>query len=482
MTPSFPASMHAFWSRFVVALVLCVSLSAGGIAGAYWFANDKWNAVTVAPISPDAFSKTQKGKPANFLIIGSDTRAFAKSASDQQHFGSPNVETGQRSDTIMIAHIDPRTNTGMVVSFPRDLMVDIPGLGRSRINAAFNYGPQRIIETLKQNFNIPIHHYLEVDFAGFQDLVNAVGSVPIYFTTPARDTYTGLQILLPGCYHLNGADALAYVRSRHYQYKNSTADSWHEDPFSDLGRIQRQQYFIRSLAQVAITTAAHQPLKANNILDKAFASLTRDKGLALSDMSGLAATLRNADPAVVKMMTIPTTVNSDNATLSLDPAKAEPVLQQLRSFTSPKSTTATVPKDVVPNQVTVKVLNGSGVRGKAATTLTALGAAGFQPLTPPADADRSDYATTEVRYATGALHKAQLVAAYLGTGNLVAGGNVVGSDVTVVLGRDFQQVSTPTTVPPSTTPQVTTATVPATGPRANPGQVAGTKVQPLVGC
>jgi LCP family protein required for cell wall assembly len=476
--------MNLFVSRFLTALVLCIVLTAGGIAGAYWFANDKWDAVTNARIADNVFSKVEKGKPANFLIIGSDTRAFVKSEQDKEHFGTGEEEAGQRSDTMMVAHIDPDTNKGMLVSFPRDLVVDIPGVGKSRINAAFNYGPQKVIETLKQNFDIPIHHYLEIDFAGFRDLVDAVGGVPIYFTTPAQDTYTGLHIQWPGCYKMNGGDALAYVRSRHYEYKETSTDSWHEDPYSDLGRIQRQQYFIRSLAEVAINTAARQPLKANNILNKAFASITKDRKLGLSDVNGLARTLRETDPGVVQMLTIPTKPYGDNARLLLDDEKAAPVLAELRSFGTTSTTPATVPANVKPAEVSVKVLNGSGKSGAARATLEALAAQGFQRVDPPADADRSDYAQTEVRYAGGQKTKAQLVLAYLGgAGKLVPGGNVVGSDVTVVLGKDFAQVTPPTTAPVTTTTTgPTVQTTSATGPVPNPGLTPGMKPQPLVGC
>jgi LCP family protein required for cell wall assembly len=480
---SLSASLRKFSQRFVAALVICVTLSIGGIAGAYWFANDKWDHnVHNAAIDQDVFASAKAGKPANFLIVGSDTRAFVKTQTDKEHFGTASQEGGQRSDTIMVAHIDPTSNTGMIVSFPRDLIVDVPGIGRTRINAAFNHGPQRVIETIKQNFDIPIHHYLELDFAGFQELVNAVGTVPIYFTTIARDTYTGLNIPAPGCYHLDGAQALAYVRSRHYQYKLTAGGSWHDDPYSDLGRIKRQQYFIRSLAAVAIPTAVKHPLKANNILDKAFASIVKDKGLSLSDVRGLVATLRTADPARVPMLTIPTTTNSDGATLSLDSAKAAPVLAALRSFSAPNAstTTPTAPKNVAPGTVRVKVLNGSGVSGKARATLSALGAAGFQEVQPPADADRIDYATTEVRYGAGAKAKAQLVAAYLGVGKLVEGGNVSGSDVTVVIGRDFTHVRTPGAT--TTTAAAATTTTAPSGPKANPAQAAGAAAQPLVGC
>ena len=91
----------------------------------------------------------------------------------------------------------------------------------------------------------------------------------------------------------------------------------------------------------------------------------------------------------------------------------------------------------------------------------ALAAQGFVGVDPPADADRSDYTETEVRYAAGAQGKAQLVAAYLGVGKLVPGGNVVGSDVTVVLGRDFTEVTAPTSAPPTTQPSPTTAKSPS---------------------
>jgi LCP family protein required for cell wall assembly len=479
--------MRIFMTRFVTALVVCVTLAASGVAGAYWFANNKWDAVTNAPISEGYFEKVPKGKPANYLIIGSDTRAFVDNSADANDFGSESEQGGQRSDTIMVAHIDPRKNTGMLVSFPRDLKVNVPGRGFTRINAAFSDSPATLIQTLKDNFHIPINHYLEVDFAGFRELVDAVGGVPIYFTTPARDVYTHLNILLPGCYTMDGNDALAYVRSRHFQYKNTAKDSWHEDPYSDLGRIARQQYFIRSLAEIAINTAAKHPLRASNIMNKAFATLTKDQGLSFSDIKGLAATLREADPAVVQMTTLPNLPSGDGATLVVDQAKAAPVLEALRNFDD--ATSATLPKNVKPSDVAVKVLNGSGVKGQARTTLDALHAAGFATLEPPADADSRDHSTTEVRYAAGARGKAQLVAAYLGVGTLVSGDTLVGSDVTVVLGRDFQHVTAPTSAPVTVATTATTAapnasTTPTTvnGPRANPGQTPGVAPQPLVGC
>jgi hypothetical protein len=188
------------------------------------------------------------------------------------------------------------------------------------------------------------------------------------------------------------------------------------------------------------------------------------------------------------MITLPTKPSGDGATLVLDDAKAAPVLAQLRSLAgaSKPSSPSTLPKGVAPASVSVKVLNGSGRTGAATSALQALGGFGFHTVQPPGDADRTDYATTQVRYGPGAARKAALVAAYLGTGTLVAGGNSAGSDVTVVLGHDFNRVAAPqtaTTTPPTTThAPATTPTTAASGPKANPAQTPGVKAQPLVGC
>src|SRR6185312_4251670 len=115
---------------------------------------------------------------------------------------------------MMVLHADG--DASYVVSFPRDLMVNVPTLGSQKINAAFNKGPQLVIDTLQQDFNVPINHYVEVNFKTFEDIVNAVGSVPVFFPYDARDQLSGLgPTPAGGCYHLDGAPALAYVRSRH---------------------------------------------------------------------------------------------------------------------------------------------------------------------------------------------------------------------------------------------------------------------------
>ena len=87
-----------------------------------------------------------------------------------------------------------------------------------QINGLFNYGPQTVIDMMKQDFDVDINHYVEIDFQAFIGVVDAVGKIPVYFPYPARDNYSGLNVPFAGCQSLDGNAALAYVRSRHLEY------------------------------------------------------------------------------------------------------------------------------------------------------------------------------------------------------------------------------------------------------------------------
>ncbi|HEX4491171.1 MAG TPA: LCP family protein [Acidimicrobiia bacterium] len=489
---SLRSQWHAFAARFVTALLVVSVITAGGIGYAYWFANDQIvNHTKSVVIDKKVLPDVKPTQPANYLIVGSDSRAFVNDPIAQEHFGDPKYQTGQRSDTIMVAHIDPKApNKGFLLSIPRDLWVNIPGHGQQRINAAYNFGPTTLIQTIEQNFDVTINHYLEVGFATFAQMVDAIGSVHIFFPTPAFDKYTGLYIKNPGCVALNGLEALEYVRSRHYKYPTashggSDPNNWYEEPDSDFGRIRRQQYFIRSLAQEAISKGARNPFTAKALLQKTVPNLVRDSGMGLNDFLSLVRAFRSVDPTAVVMDTLPVTEGhvDGNDVLFIDQAKAAPYLQQLRTFIS-QTKPAKVP-DIAPNDITVQVLNGSGVKGIAGATKTALTGFGFADGGAAGDADRSDYAQTEVRYVPGALGKAQVVASYLGVGKLVAlpSASSASAQVLVVLGRDFniQAVSKPGSHP--TVVSSTSSTLPA-NPGSTPGLTTPTTVagKPQVGC
>ena len=95
---------------------------------------------------------------------------------------------------MMVLHIDPTQKSSLLVSFPRDLMVAFPSGSDGQINSAFDKGPQEVIDILKQDFNIDIHHYVQVDFKAFISVVDAVGKINVAFDHPTRDTYSGLNI------------------------------------------------------------------------------------------------------------------------------------------------------------------------------------------------------------------------------------------------------------------------------------------------
>ena len=317
-------SGRALLGRIVVALVLVTAITVTGVVGAFRMAESKVRAVATVPIDP---ALLRSG--GNYLLIGSDSRAFIADDEDEDRFGAADVQTGQRSDTIMVAHIDRDPRRSFLVSFPRDLWVDVPGEGPSRINAAFNQGPERVIRTLEANWGIPIQHYLEVDFAGFRRLVDALGSVPIWFPTPARDTMTGLRVDTKGCHRLGGEMALAYVRSRFYESKID--GEWEVDGTSDLGRIKRQQYFLRTVAAETLRRVQSDPLSAPRIVDAMLASFQRDQKLDFAALRAFLLAFRGTAGQPMKSLSLPVegATRDGQSVLLLDEAEAWPVLSRL---------------------------------------------------------------------------------------------------------------------------------------------------------
>lgn len=479
--------VRVFLRRFVVALLTSFWLVGGGIAYAIWLAEREVERIPRADVS---VTEVANDEPANFLIIGSDTRTFVDNSLEEEQFGDPDEQTGQRSDTMMVLHLDPRRETAVLVSFPRDLWVDIPGEGEDKLNSAYSHGgPELAVRTIESNFDITINHYLEVNFATFRDLVDAIGRVHIFFPTSARDTVTGLSVDNPGCVALDADDALAYVRSRSYEYYDGDGE-WKEDPTADIGRIRRQQYFIRSLMSEATAKVTNNPGRALTLLRKTTKHLRMDEHLDIHDLHRLYQVFEGTDAAAVEMFTIPADLDRSDegeSILVMRGADAEPVLAQLRDVGTGDSERAESVPDIEPRTVSVSVWNGSGVQGAAGDTLDALAATGFQRASAD-NADRSDYERTEVRYRPGKRDAARLVAAYLKAGGALVEDDTADVDVIVVVGRDFTGVEAPVG---STGPAAATSTTAGSStsePPANPGSTPGVTVppsevgRPLVGC
>lgn len=271
----------------------------------------------------------------NILLVGSDSSANLDEDDP--------IQVGRRGerfgDVIIIAHIDERSGEIALLSLPRDLWVDIAGTGRAgRINKAFESGgPSTLIETIEDQFDIPVHHYVNVDFAGFQGLVAAVGSVDVYFETPARDwnvnakpaprSQTGFLMAEAGCQALDPETALAYVRSRYYQTQDETG-RWITDPTSDLGRIRRQQDFLRRVVQQAIDMGARNPFVLRDLIDAGLENVAIDQRLTPQVLLDIGMTYRSFEPERLQTYSFPAVdgrVGQNQVLLPLD-EEAEPLL------------------------------------------------------------------------------------------------------------------------------------------------------------
>jgi LCP family protein required for cell wall assembly len=460
------SSFRHFASRFAIALALVLVATGVAISTGNRFFEETVDNIATTHIRDDLLVPEEKGEPANFLIIGTDTRSFVQTEEQRRAFGGTEEVVGQRSDTMMVVHVEPMTETGFVVSFPRDLWVVIPGHGEDRLNSALELGgPSLLIETLSQNFNVPINHYLEVDIDGFQRIVNTIGHVSIYFPAAARDTFSGLD-QPAGCRELDGAQALTYVRARHLRYLDPDTGRWREDPRSDLGRIERQQYFMRSLAEAALDGGARNPATAIALLDDISDALSKDQNLDWADIRGLVNAFRDLDPSSIEMLTLPIVGTRRGEAQVLIPKEpdADPILNRLRTFTN---AAAALPAAVAPEEISVRVVNGSRHDEWGDEVLEGLAAHGFETTGPAERGDRTDYPLTQIRWSADTEEqagKALSAAFYLGTGNAVEArpGETGDADVVVVVGNDWGDLVALAKRPPD--PDSTVATGETTAP------------------
>lgn len=243
----------------------------------------------------------------NFLVTGSDNGACPEEGDGTAGGIGDRTSFGERSDTIMILRVDPTINDVAVLSFPRDLWVTIAGTTRqSRINSAFDArDPTRLIRTIDENFGVPVDHYVNVNLCAFKEIVDSVGGVRIPFSHRTKDERVGLREVGPGCVQLRGSQALAYVRSRSgYRYYDESRQKWVGDPTGDLGRISRQQDFLRRSIQRALDAGTRNPVTANALLNVGLARVITDDGLTPRDLLRLAQAMRNLDTNGVNSFTI----------------------------------------------------------------------------------------------------------------------------------------------------------------------------------
>jgi len=209
----------------VLIIVFSTIIAAVAIATAAFFIyinsiNNTINSINTAEVENILAPIQSPEEPVTILLLGRDSR-------------DTESEMG-RADTIMLLYLDPVNAAVSLLSIPRDTLVDIPGYGQDKINAAYAYGGEKLmIKTIQDFIGAEINHYVTLDFQGFVDLIDAMGGVDITIDRPLIDPKSGAN-LSPGEHHLTGEQALAYTRSRSTE-------------LGDIGRIQRQQNLFKEL-------------------------------------------------------------------------------------------------------------------------------------------------------------------------------------------------------------------------------------------
>ena len=386
------------------------------------------------------------GRPFNLLVVGSDSRQ-SLDARDGGRYGEVG---GQRNDTTLVVRVEPASRRVSMLSIPRDLVVPIAGTGaENRINAALTDGPGTLVKTIEENFGIPIHHYVLIDFDGFQAIVDALGGIDVRFPYPSRDVKSGLDVAEAGCHHLSGARALALARSRYFSYQLDGV--WHRDPWADLGRIRRQQAFLQALVRAALDKGLTNPVRANAFAGSLVHEVTKDSGLRVSEVIRTGAAFRSFRPSKLATYTLPVTVSSDSPlgdVLQLKQPDAAGVVDRFLGRTPPPAAPAP------PADTRVTVLNALGTTGLAASTATELRRSGYRVATV-GNAPSADISRSQISYAPGGLAGARnLARTLLGGAHLVEDPTLAVSHLTLVLGPGFTGIrppggSTPTSGSPA---------------------------------
>lgn len=245
-------------------------------------------------------------KALNYLIVGSDTReGLSKEELKELRVGSTATAAGGRSDTMLLVHISKDRDKAFLVSFPRDSLVTIPAhtssngesqipARQNKLNAAFSFGgAPLLIETIEAETNLKIDHYIEVSFAGFAGIVNALGGVEVCTKVDIDDPKSHL-VLSAGTHTLNGIEALKYVRTRDF------------DGRGDIGRMQRQQEFMSSILNKATSTGVLlNPIKIVNFMNAAISTIKMDENLSKEDLLNLAKQMRGLSSGNVRTLTVP---------------------------------------------------------------------------------------------------------------------------------------------------------------------------------
>ncbi len=295
--------------------------------GTYFWADSKLNReVDLSKV----IDRPEAGEGTNYLIVGSDSReGLSADQKKELHTGSAD---GKRTDSMMILHTG--SNGPTLVSLPRDSNVTIPtfvgsesgktfkGTGRQvKLNAAYaEDGPELLVRTVEANTGLHIDHYVEIGFAGFANIVDAVGGVEIDIPKGGlKDTKSGANFEA-GKQTLNGEQSLAFVRTRYALAR------------SDLDRTKNQQKFLAALAsQTATPSTILNPFKLYPTMSAGLDTLIVDKDMGLFDLADMFWAMKGVTSGDGKSMNMPISGNASNGNLQWNTEKVKQLVEQLKN-------------------------------------------------------------------------------------------------------------------------------------------------------
>jgi LCP family protein required for cell wall assembly len=386
------------------------------------------------------------GKAKNFLLVGSDSREGASKEELRQ--SGTEFTPGRRSDTMILIHLSAKQDKALLMSFPRDLYVEIPGSGQGKINTAFaKGGPALAIQTVETLTDVRIDHYIEVNFNGFRRMVDALDGVEVCLPKAAKEKDSGID-LPAGRSVVKGPQALAFVRQRKGL------------PRGDIDRIARQQQFLAAMLRRATSRGILLRLdRVLPFLKTVTDSIQVDEHLSFNTMKDLALRLKDLDPAKVTFVTVPIDKlgrRNGQSVVLMDELGAEQLFRSIREDDAIPGASAAPsgpPSNLIvaPSRIRVRVLNGAGIKGLAAKAAEDLRGVGFK-IVDTGNADSEAYEETIVRHGPDREDSARTLAAAVPGARTQLDQSMRGN-VELVVGRHYSgarqvTISAPTTAPP----------------------------------
>jgi LCP family protein required for cell wall assembly len=404
----------------LIGFLVAANVIVFGALGVVWLAARQvaGSVSTIQADTLDLSSSPGLSQPRTFLLIGSDSRANVSELSGD--FGD---FAGERADVVILVQILPGEGRLQMLSLPRDLKVSYGG-STEKINATFAIGGAAgIIDTVRSETGIPVHHYIQIDFAGFAGLVDAMGGIRMTFPYPARDLKSGFDVEA-GTRLLDGEEALALARSRSYQELRPSG--WVSVDANDIGRTSRQQDLL-----LAMFTQLDRPSSIagySELVDALGDFVITDNALGPDEIIQLAWEMGSVGPDALESVTLPVDITTEGG-VSYVVGRQPEANAVINAFLVGDRL------EPEPTALRIEVQNGNGRSGAASTMTDTLTGLGYEVVSTTNSA-RSDYQATLVLSRPVLLDSGTELVERLGFGTATTGRVPEGVDLVVIVGAD----------------------------------------------